>query len=147
VKPTLWFDAKHTQAAAGVVLITGDGRLILQLRDDIPTIDNPGMITPFAGGAEPGETPTTCALRELAEETGLHADPECLRFLGEASRVDRLGRTTACVYFLLQGVDPAALRVTEGRAIVMTLRDAVEDARLTTTTRRLCTELASLPPG
>jgi 8-oxo-dGTP diphosphatase len=143
VKPSIWFDAKHEQAAAGVVLLTPDGRLILQLRDDIPTIDNPGMITPFAGGAEPGETPTTCALRELAEETGLNADTGCLRFLGEASRVDRLGRTTACVYFLLEDVDPARLHVTEGRAIVLTIEEAIADRRLTTTTRRLCNELVS----
>src|SRR5262249_37475556 len=97
VKPTIWFDAQHTHAAACVLLVTADRRLILQLRDDIPTIDNPGMITPFGGGAEAGETPKICALRELAEETGLHANPERLHFIGEASLVDRLGNKVACI--------------------------------------------------
>ena len=140
---TIWFDAQHTHAAAGVVLLTGEGRVILQLRDDIPNIDNPGMITPFGGSADPGETPKTCALRELAEETSLAPDAESLAFLGEASRVDFRGRATACVYFLVEGVEPDILQVTEGQAIVLSLDDAIADPRLTVTTRRLCTELAS----
>src|ERR1700750_3098800 len=84
--PTLWFDATHTHAAASVMMLTRDGRLILQLRDDIPNIDNPGMITSFGGSAEIGETPIACALRELAEQTGLGADPTALCLLGAISK-------------------------------------------------------------
>ena len=76
----------------------------------------------------------------------MNADPGCLRFLGEASRVDRLGRTTACVYFLLEGADPTRLHVTEGRAIVLTIEEAIADRRLTATTRRLCTALVTRVP-
>jgi 8-oxo-dGTP pyrophosphatase MutT (NUDIX family) len=129
--PTLWFDAEHSHAAAGVVLLTPDGRAVLQLRDDIPTIDNPGRITPFGGAAERHETPRECAVRELAEETGLRAEPAALRFLGEASKPDSRGNRTACVYFILAGIDPATLRVTEGRPVVMAIDDARNDPRPT----------------
>jgi 8-oxo-dGTP pyrophosphatase MutT (NUDIX family) len=137
VKPTLWFDAKHTHAAAGVVLVARDGRLILQLRDDIPEIDNPGKITPFGGSAERGETPVECALRELAEETGLQADPTELRLLDTVSKRDFRGNNTACVFYVLRNIDPASLKITEGTAIVLSFAQAAADPRLTPTCRSM----------
>ena len=135
--PSLWFDARHTHAAAGVVLLTPEGKAILQLRDDIPGIDNPGGITPFGGAAERNETPVQCALREVEEETGLRLDPAALRFLGETSKLDRAGNRTACVFFLLEGVDPATLRVTEGTAIVLSPEEVAADPRPTPFCRQL----------
>ena len=142
----LWFDAEHPQAAAGVVMVTPDGRLILQLRDDIPDIDNPGRITAFAGAAEPGETPLECAVRELEEETGIRADPAVLRFLGEASRRDFRGCKTAVVFYLMIGVDPDALRVTEGRPIVLSPAEIAADPRPTETCKMLVVRAAAFIP-
>lgn len=144
MKPTLWFDAEHVQAAAGVFLVTPDNRLILQLRDDIPDIDNPGMITAFAGGAEPGEAPLQCALRELEEETGLRPDPDALWFLDEFEKFDRRGIMTANVFFVLNGVDPASLRVTEGRPIILTLDEVATDPRPAPFCRKLAAKLATI---
>jgi 8-oxo-dGTP diphosphatase len=146
VTPTLWFDAEHTHAAAGVVLVTRDSRLILQLRDDIPEIENPGRITPFAGSAEPGETAPQCAARELEEETGLRVDPAALAFLGEISRVDFHGNNTACVFYVLRDIDPASLAVTEGTMIVLSLEAAAADPRLTPFCHRLAQLLATGTP-
>ena len=143
----LWFDDRHTHAAAGVFLLTADRRLILQLRDDIPGIDNPGRITAFAGGAERHETPIACALRELNEETGLTAAENALRFVGAVSKIDFRGNPTACMFYLLTGVDPAALVVTEGTQVVLTFDQAASDSRLTETARRFAAMIAlSLPP-
>jgi 8-oxo-dGTP diphosphatase len=139
VTPTLWFDAEHTHAAASVMMVTRDGRLILQLRDDIPDIDNPRMITSFGGAAEDGEAPVECALRELAEETGLKADAAALRLLGTASKRDFRGNNTACVFYELRDVDPASLAITEGTAIVLSLEEIAADARVTP----LCREMAA----
>ena len=143
MKPTLWFDATHTHAAAGVMMLTRDGRLILQLRDDIPGIDNPGRITPFGGAAEYGETPVECALRELAEETGLSVDPASMRYLAEMSKVDFRGNNTACVFYLLCNVDPASLTVTEGTAIVRSLEEIEADPRATPFCRKLAALIAA----
>ena len=66
---------------AKLVLTCGAALLVLR-RDDIPTIPWPGCWDLPGGGAEPGETPIDCALRELREETGLALDPA--RLHGEA---------------------------------------------------------------
>jgi 8-oxo-dGTP pyrophosphatase MutT (NUDIX family) len=144
VTSTLWFDSEHTHAAAGVIMVTRDGRLILQLRDNIPGIDNPGMITSFGGSAERGETPVACALRELAEETGLKAHAAALHPLGSASRRDFRGNNTACVFYELRDVDPAALTITEGTAIVLSAEDIASDARVTPLCREMTTRIAGV---
>ena len=133
----LWFNSEHAHAAASVVMVTRDGRLILQLRDNIPDIDNPGMITSFGGAAEDGETPIECALRELAEETGLAADPAELHLLSSTSKLDFRGNTIACVFYVLRGVDPASLTITEGTAIVLSLAEIATDPRVTPLCRKM----------
>ncbi|WP_395017796.1 NUDIX domain-containing protein [Dongia sp.] len=142
--PELWFDDDHTHAAAGVFLLTQDRRLVLQLRDDKPDIHYPGMITSFGGAAEPGETPEACALRELTEETGIRARAEQLERLGAVSKVDFRGHRTASVFFLLRGIDPAQLVITEGRAVVLSFSEAASDPRFTENCRRFSAEIAAM---
>jgi 8-oxo-dGTP pyrophosphatase MutT (NUDIX family) len=141
--PDYWFDGYHTHAAAGVFLLTPDRRLILQLRDDKPDIHYPAMITAFGGGAEPGETAEECALRELEEETGIRARAADLTRLGAVSKVDFRGHPTASVFFLLRGVDPADLVVTEGTAILLNFEKMAVDSRLTENCRRFCADIAA----
>lgn len=142
-EPEYWFDDYHTHAAAGVFLLTDDRRLVLQLRDNLPDIHYPGMIATFGGGAEPGETPVQCALRELEEETGLVARAEDLQLLGAVSRVDFRGHPTASVFFLLRGVDPERLVITEGAAIVLSFEEVLADPRLTENCRRFSGEIVA----
>ena len=138
----LWFDDHHTHAAAGVFLLTKDRRLVLQLRDDRPDIDNPGKITSFGGGAERHETPVECALRELAEETGILAEPADLLRLGTGSKLDHHGHPMALVFFLLRNVDLDALTITEGTAVVLSFAEAAADPRLTENCRRISAQIA-----
>jgi 8-oxo-dGTP pyrophosphatase MutT (NUDIX family) len=59
---------------AGVLIRQGD-EFVLQHRDDIPTIAEPGMIGPWGGLIEPEDnTPEDAAARELLEETGVKTD-------------------------------------------------------------------------
>ena len=59
-------------------MLTHGDCLLACLRDDVPHIPFPGHWDLPGGGAEPGETPVDCALRELAEEFGLRLAPERL---------------------------------------------------------------------
>ena len=67
-------DGGLTWRGAKLVLTCGDRLLVLR-RDDIPTINWPGMWDLPGGAREPGEGPRACALRELHEEFGLHLPP------------------------------------------------------------------------
>jgi len=53
-----------------VVLVDAAGRILLQLRDDIPTIPFPGMWALPGGMLEAPETPLACIVREVEEELG-----------------------------------------------------------------------------
>jgi len=54
---------------AGIVLLRSDGAALLQLRDDIPTIQDPGIWVFPGGHIEPGEPVIDGARREFLEET------------------------------------------------------------------------------
>jgi 8-oxo-dGTP pyrophosphatase MutT (NUDIX family) len=57
--------------SAGVILVDVEGRVLMQLRDDDPSIMFPGHWGITGGAGIAGETPEQTARREVAEETGL----------------------------------------------------------------------------
>ncbi len=57
--------------SAGVVLIRKDGAILLQLRDDKPTIAYPNYWCLVGGHVEEGEDYKLAAIRELEEESGV----------------------------------------------------------------------------
>ena len=69
--------AAQAFAGAKLILTCGDDLLVC-LRDDVDHIPWPAHWDLPGGGAEPGETPTDCALRELHEEFGLRFPPDRL---------------------------------------------------------------------
>ncbi|SFJ12330.1 NUDIX domain-containing protein [Albimonas pacifica] len=80
------------EAAAAVYAVDEAGRILMQLRDDLPGLAGAGRWSPFGGGVEPGETLREAAVREFLEETGLHLAPRGLvpwarAISGRASRM------------------------------------------------------------
>jgi len=59
----------QSKIVAGVVLLRHDGSALLQLRDNKPAIQDPGIWVVPGGHIEPGETPREGACREFLEET------------------------------------------------------------------------------
>lgn len=57
--------------AAAAILLTDDGRYLLQRRDDIPQIWYPGHWGLFGGSVDPGESEIDALRRELREELEL----------------------------------------------------------------------------
>ncbi|HKF73795.1 MAG TPA: NUDIX domain-containing protein [Stellaceae bacterium] len=65
--------AEKGRTVAAALLVTPDGRYLMQLRDDVPRILLPGHWACFGGAIEPGETPEAAMRRELAEEIEFRA--------------------------------------------------------------------------
>ena len=58
----------------GVIFVNPEGRILLLLRDDIPTIGHPGHWNLVGGVIEDGETPEEAAIREVEEEIGVRLE-------------------------------------------------------------------------
>ena len=61
--------ASKRPTIAGVVVLREDGAALLQLRDDIPTIQDPGIWVIPGGHVNLDESPSVGAAREVEEET------------------------------------------------------------------------------
>lgn len=107
------WDEPGTHAGALVFAVDAEGRVLLQLRDARPGVQQGGLWAPFGGGVEPGEGLAEAACREFAEETGLVLAPEALTPLGRAlSGTPRRARLYA---FAARCPRPAeAIRLAEG---------------------------------
>ncbi len=58
------------QIEVAIAILPHDGKFLMQLRDNIPTILYPGLWGLFGGHIEPGETPEVAVEREVLEEIG-----------------------------------------------------------------------------
>lgn len=72
------FKPKSGYSGALILIEDQAGRLLLQLRDDVPGIFWPGRWGLFGGAIEPGEDMEQAALREVKEEVGLTLSAEQL---------------------------------------------------------------------
>lgn len=99
------------QDFAGAKLILTCGvDLLVCLRDDFPHIPWPAHWDLPGGGAEPGEAPADCALRELAEEFGLHLPPERLEAAFTFPNPRRAGRYSVFFTGQITQAEIAAIR-------------------------------------
>jgi 8-oxo-dGTP diphosphatase len=74
------------------------GEILLQLRDDIPTITDPGCWAVPGGGQDPGESLEAAARREFLEETEYVLDNVALVYERDLDR--GAGFTEHQAYFL-----------------------------------------------
>src|SRR5215216_4250173 len=92
----IWKD----RATAGIVLVDAAGRILMQLRDDIPTIADPGCWVIPGGEIDADETPEDGARREFLEETGYRIPGGELRFVLSRDLPRPQGTTERQYYFL-----------------------------------------------
>jgi 8-oxo-dGTP diphosphatase len=60
-----------------IAILPYEGKFLMQLRDNIPTILYPGLWGLFGGHIEAGETPEIAVVREVLEEIGFQIeDPQ-----------------------------------------------------------------------
>jgi 8-oxo-dGTP pyrophosphatase MutT (NUDIX family) len=104
----------------GALLVTDNGRYLMQLRDERPDIRVPGHWGLFGGGVEPSEADDEAALRrELLEELELRAGR--LRWFTELVYVEPVPPHRACrkAYFeaRVTAAQLAGLRLREGAGL------------------------------
>jgi len=104
----------------GVLLQDLDGRVLMQLRDDVPDIAGPGKWCLFGGHIDPGETILETAIREMEEETGLIIQPrELTPYVVSRSRPNS---NLVYVYRMVRDIKPADIRVGEGAGFAFMTR-------------------------
>ena len=91
-----------------LAMLHRNGRWLMQLRDEIPTIVAPGCWGLFGGPLDPGETPEQALRRELLEE--ISWQPPAL----ELVMVHRIHRRTAHLFRSELSVPLEQLQLLEG---------------------------------
>jgi 8-oxo-dGTP pyrophosphatase MutT (NUDIX family) len=107
------------------ILISTDGRLLLQLRDNLPHISDPGKIGLFGGQREHEESFLDCIVREVQEEIGLYLPPERFELIGRYVGPDHWvpNRILHGEIFLARDVPVDRLTVTEGSLQIVALNE------------------------
>ncbi|HET7410459.1 MAG TPA: NUDIX domain-containing protein [Paracoccaceae bacterium] len=108
-------------AAVAALMVTPDGRYLMQHRDDLPGIFFPGFWGCFGGAIEPGESPRDALLREIFEELAYsprRAEPFATLGLDFSFQ----GHGTLPRHFFTVAVDPgevASMRLAEGQGLAL----------------------------
>ena len=113
--------------ATAALIVTADGRYLLQHRDDKPEIFFPGYWGNFGGALEPGETPADALRRELFEELAFDP-PEMTPFatLGLDFSFAGLGVVARHVFEVPIAADQvASMRLGEGQAMALFSGEAI----------------------
>ncbi|NJL53031.1 MAG: NUDIX domain-containing protein [Hydrococcus sp. SU_1_0] len=72
--------------SVAAAIIYQDGKYLMQLRDELPTIVYPGVWGFFGGHVEPGESPEIALKRELMEEINYAAPELTMFYAGQAGK-------------------------------------------------------------
>lgn len=103
---------------SGTLIVSDEGDLLLQQRENKPYISNPGLISVFGGTAYLNETPKDCAFRELLEETNIIAQIDDLIYLWETD-IFFNNFFIHCTFFYITNICKNNLVIYEGECIVV----------------------------
>jgi FMN phosphatase YigB (HAD superfamily)/8-oxo-dGTP pyrophosphatase MutT (NUDIX family) len=121
----------YSKKYAGCLLITNDGKLILQKREYVKNISNLELINTFGGVVESGELYIDCIIRELNEKLNLELLDNDLSVLVELAKPGS-GEWTRCLFYVTFGIDINNISIKEGVAIeLLDLKCALNNPNLT----------------
>jgi len=118
----------------GALIKLKNGVFIFQKRD-FKTTRNPGMIAPFGGGKNSGESSFAALKRELKEELNININSSDARFLGQfKSHVS----SNLIDMFYVSKIVGRGLKVSEGAGLVqLSLGEALKNAKVTKYTKEV----------
>lgn len=140
-------DTEQTNIGAHAILISKDGDVLLQQRDNNPDIVNPGLISMFGGTLLRGESPRMGLMRELKEELELDIKELAVENVGTFFKTKELDGTDYKIHvFLIKDIDYLTLKLREGKLIYKTsLKDSLSNLKLTRITRLALQSLNKTP--
>jgi 8-oxo-dGTP diphosphatase len=109
-----------------------EGKVLLLLRDDIPTIQNPNMWNLPGGGIEDGETEEEALVRELEEEIGIV--PQTFKRLEKTSYPD--GNVVTRYLLFITPEEKQKLKLGEGQKMKFFSLDGIMDLPIIPNLRR-----------
>jgi 8-oxo-dGTP diphosphatase len=111
--------SRHREIACAIV-IDGGGRFLLQQRDDVAGILQPGKVTLFGGHREGRETFLECVVREIHEEISYFVATEQFEYLAGlvGGDIDADGGSLHAEFFIARGIPLDRLTVTEGSLLI-----------------------------
>jgi 8-oxo-dGTP diphosphatase len=107
-----------------IILLNDQNAVLLQLRDNKPTIPYPNMWAIPGGHIDQGETPLECILREVKEELGIELDEAALFVAAERS-YGREHTYWARARFCLEDV-----KLSEGQGVQWFTYDEIKNIQL-----------------
>jgi len=112
---------------AGALVLTTTGEIIVQHRDDIPSIHWPDSLSVFGGGVEGDEAYEEALIREMKEELDIElADYQYEFYKTYEQRVgihEGSSKDIDCHIFLIYDVSPDDITVLEGQGYKILNRD------------------------
>lgn len=130
--------------AAVVVACDARGRVLLQLRDDLPGVAAPGQWCVFGGGVEGDEGLAQAAAREFAEETGVALSPELFQPLAAVAGRAHKG-AVLYAFRCTVPVEVAQVKLAEGAGFGFFTARQVAALDLVPTTRAVLTHAGLMP--
>ena len=117
--------APPKREGTSAILVSTDGHLLLQLRDNLPHVSDPGKIGLFGGRREGDESFLDCVVREVHEEIGWYLPPERFELIGTYFGPDylTLGGIRYGHIFVARDVPVDQLTVTEGALRIVALNE------------------------
>lgn len=112
---------------SAVMMFTPHNELIMQFRDDIPGIKNPGRIIFFGGDKHTWlEKPIDVARREIKEELGVEFAANELIFFDRFRKIKKLHGYDGRVSVFKCGslINPGVLKVNEGKIFLLPVEKA-----------------------
>src|SRR5712692_10830412 len=104
-----------SRVTVGVILVNAAGQVLMQLRDDKPSIADPGCWAVPGGGQDPGESLEEAARREILEETTYKVGELAHVLTRDLDRGGGFIERQAYFFSLYDGVQP--LCCLEGQAL------------------------------
>lgn len=112
-------DVEETNIGAHALLITDEGKVILQQRDNNPGIVNPGLISIFGGTIKIGDSLEQGLRRELLEELELDIELLTVKKLDTFMKTKELdGLDWEINVYIVNDIKPEKLKVHEGVGFV-----------------------------